>query len=176
GNAVMNVQGVPIIVDSNAPDAVTGVGSSQIIASELDVTGNPGVSGAVSISGQVISNSPPVPDPLAYLPEPDPSQMQVQSQHGINWSNGSHTIQPGIYRGMAFFQQRSSDNNMNISGNGNASMSGTFYTQHGTLNVTGNGASDTIGSQYISYKLVVNGNGNFKVNWDVNLTGKIRII
>ena len=53
-------------------------------------------------------------------------------------------------------------------------MEGTFYVAGGTLNVTGNGGNDVLGSQYISDKLTVNGNGNFAVNWDPNLVGKTR--
>ena len=55
-------------------------------------------------------------------------------------------------------------------------MTGTFYTAGGTLNVTGNGSNDTIGSQYISYDLVVNGNGAFNADWNANNTAKTRII
>jgi hypothetical protein len=246
GGGTMTVAGVPTIVDSNSPSAVTTTGgAATLVTPELDVTGIPGVLGA-GVIGTVNSGSPPVPDPLAYLPEPDPSTMVVQSSNQTKAANGTLNIQPGvydkgisisgqatlnmapgiyymrnggfsftgqgnlnaagvmiftqpnqssdivniqgtgainfspptsgIYRGIAFFQERSSSNVMNISGNGQSQMSGTFYAAHGTLNVTGNGAQDTLGSQYISYDLTVNGNGNFAVNWDVNLTGKIRII
>jgi hypothetical protein len=246
GNGSMSVVGVPTIVDSNAPDAVTTTGgAATIITPELDVTGIPGVSGT-GVIGTVNSGSPPVPDPLAYIPEPDPSTMVVQSNNQTKASNGTLSIQPGVYNkgisisgqgslvmapgiyymkdggfsftgqgsltaigvmvfvspnqssdivniqgtgainysppttgiyaGISFFQERTSTNVMNISGNGSSQMSGTFYAAHGILNVTGNGAQDTLGSQYISYDLVVNGNGNFAVNWDVNLTGRLRII
>ncbi len=246
GNGTMMVQGVATIVDSNNPGAVTTTGTGTIMTSELDVTGIPGVTPGSNIVGNVVSGSPPVPDPLAYIPAPDASTMTVQSNHPINWANGIHTVQPGVYQGgikisgqatlimmpgiyymdgggfaftgqgsldaegvmvyndpksnsdiiniqgtgaityspptsgiytgIALWQRRDSTNVMDIQGNGTSQMSGSFYTQHGTLNVGGNGAQDTIGSQYISYDLKVNGNGNFKVNWDVNLTGRIRII
>src|SRR5262245_9003826 len=84
---------------------------------------------------------------------------------------GSITLSPpttGIYVGISLFQQRSSTNTIYVAGNGTSSMTGTFYTAHGTLNVSGNGTNDVIGSQYISYQLKVNGNGTFKVAWDAN--------
>ena len=55
-------------------------------------------------------------------------------------------------------------------------VTGTFYAQHGTLNVTGNAGQDVLGSQYISYDMKVNGGGAFNVNWDPNLVGRTRII
>jgi hypothetical protein len=55
-------------------------------------------------------------------------------------------------------------------------MSGTFYAAGGTLKVSGNGTNDVIGSQYISYNLVLGGNGGFTVNWNVNQTARTRLI
>src|SRR5262249_20220641 len=126
--------------------------------------------GGFSFTGQGNLNAQGVM--IFVAPKQSSDIVNIQGTGIINYSPPTS----GIYRGISFFQQRSSYNNMNISGNGASTISGTFYTQHGTLNVTGSGSSDTIGSQYISYKLVINGNGNFKVNWDVNLTGRIRII
>jgi hypothetical protein len=55
-------------------------------------------------------------------------------------------------------------------------MSGTFYTAHGTLSVSGNGTTDVIGSQYISYNMVLGGNGSFQVNWNTDQTARTRLI
>ena len=96
----------------------------------------------------------------------------------INGS-GSITLSPptgGTYQGIALFQQRSSTNTVSVTGNGTSAMTGTFYVAGGTLNVTGNGSNDVIGSQYISNLLKVNGGGNFKVVWDVNLVGHMRVL
>jgi Flp pilus assembly protein TadG len=92
---------------------------------------------------------------------------------------GSITISPlttGLYRGISLWQQRSSTNTIYVTGNGATQLSGTFYAQHGQLNVTGNGGTDVLGSQYISYTMVENGNGSFKVNWDPNDVGRTRIL
>ena len=62
-------------------------------------------------------------------------------------------------------------------GNSNQStLAGTLYAKWALFNVAGNGAYDVIGSQYISYDLVMGGNGSFNVNWDANQTAKSRLI
>ncbi len=246
GGAHVTVLGVPFIINSSAPDAATATGGGVVTATEFDITGNPGTSGSGTFIGPII-HGPPVPDPLAYLPEPDPTKLTVQDKNGIHLSgpqkktispgvytggitvsgqatlsmnpgvyymdgggfsftgqgslnaqgviivnapqkssdvvningSGSINITPittGIYQGISLWQTRSSANTMYVTGNGGSVMRGTFYTAGGTLNVTGNGSNDTIGSQYISDKLVVNGNGAFNVDWNANDTARTRII
>src|SRR5262249_19763683 len=68
GGGAAIVTGAPTIVDSNAPNAATTVGTGAYWnGSELDVTGVPGISGN-GFQGTVFSGQPPTPDPLAYLP------------------------------------------------------------------------------------------------------------
>ncbi len=249
GGGKMTVVGVPTIVDSNAPDAATATGGGTVTSPEFDITGTPGVSGSGTWNGAVYSGQQPTPDPLAYLPEPDPSTMVVQSKNQTHFSGNtatSYTIYPGvykggitvsgqatlnmapgiyymdgggfsfvgqgnlnasgvmivnapkqntdvinvngnglinfspptsgIYKGISLWQVRSATNNIYLTGNGTSSMSGTFYAQHGILNVTGNGAQDVIGSQYISDKVVLGGNGGFAVNWNTDQTARTRVI
>lgn len=245
GGGQVTVSGVPFIVDSNAPDAATATGGGTVTASDFYITGDPGTSGSGYFIGPV-EHGPPIPDPLAYLPEPDPSGMTMQDKNGVHVSNGTKTISPGIYRGgitvsgqgtlvmqpgiyymdgggfsftgqgsldaqgvmivnapkknsdviningsgsikltpmttgiyagISLWQTRDSTNTVAVSGNGGSVMTGTFYTQHGTLNVTGNGTNNTIGSQYISDLLVVNGNGAFTVDWNANAAARMRVI
>jgi hypothetical protein len=248
GNGTMNVVGAPLIVDSNANDAVTTSGGGHITVSSgqvVDITGVPGYSGSGTITGTVRSGIPPTPDPLEYLPEPSSSgaanygkvnvagsrvetvspgvfhngisvsgQGSLIMMPGIYFMNGggfsfsgsgslnavgvmivnmprhnSDTISingsgainmspmlTGLYRGISVWQQRSSTNQIAVTGNGATRRSGTFYAQHGVLNVTGNGGTDVVGSQYISYDMKVNGGGTFNVNWDPNLVGRTRIL
>jgi hypothetical protein len=245
GGGMITVVGVPTIIDSNSSTAGVTTGNGTVV-STVDVTGVPGVSGP-GWQGTVNSGQTPVPDPLAYIPEPNPNNMALQSNHPTHISStNTVTLQPGvyhggiqvtgqgtlimapgiyymdgggfsftgqgsliaegvmifnapnskndiiniqgigsidfspptdgIYKGIALFQERSSSNNLNISGNGQSTMTGTFYTANGTLNVTGNGSNQTLGSQYISYNLVLGGNGNFYVQWNVNTTANGRIL
>src|SRR5580765_579921 len=118
--------------------------------------------GSLSATGVMIYNAP-------------------QSNSDVVNINGSGAINltpptTGIYQGISIFQARSSTNTISVTGNGASTYSGTFYTAKGTLNVTGNGGGNVIGSQYISYNLTVNGNGNFNVSWNPNTTGRTRLI
>jgi Flp pilus assembly protein TadG len=246
GGGSVTVSGVPFIINSNAANAGTGTGNGTVIASEFDIGGVPGTSGGTWL-GPVNNGQAPTPDPLAYLPEPNPNTMQIQSNHpthvsGTNTTTllpgvykggisvtgqGQLVMQPGIYymegggfsftgqggllangvmivnapnsnsdnisingsgsiimsppssglyAGISLWQARSATNTVQVTGNGGSSISGTFYAAGGQLNVSGNGTNDVIGSQYISNTLVVNGNGSFSVNWNVNDVAKLRII
>jgi hypothetical protein len=225
-----------VIVDSNSPSAAVVTGGGALTAPEFDITGVPGTStsGGGTITGTVLDGQVPTPDPLAYLPAPDPSALAVQStktvklqnqgslslqpgvyQGGIQVTGGSLTLAPGIYymdgggfsfsgtgsltapgvmivnapksnsdvisitgsgavnlspvttgiyQGISLWQARASTNTVTVSGGGSGSVTGTFYAQHGTLKVSGSGGS-SVGSQYISWDVVLSGNGNFSITW-----------
>ena len=73
---------------------------------------------------------PPTPDPLAYLPQPDPSKMSVQSSKKMTVSGGSPTLQPGIYKG-----------GIAVSGQGGLTMQpGIYYMDGGGFSFTGQGS------------------------------------
>jgi len=249
GGGSFTVVGAPTIVDSNAPNDATATGGGTCTSPEFDLTGTPGISGSGHWDGTIYSGQQPTPDPLRYIPEPDPSTMEVQSKNQTHFSgntaktfsispgvynggitvsgqatlnmapgiyymngggfsftgngslnasgvvivnnpasnndviningNGSINFSPpttGTYAGISLWQTRTSTNSIYITGNGTSSMSGTFYAQHGTLNVTGNGVGDVIGSQYISYNVTLGGNGGFSISWNANLAGRSRYI
>jgi hypothetical protein len=135
---------------------------------------NPGIyymaGGGFSFTGQGDLNANGVM--IVNLPSSNSDVININGQGSINLS----PMTTGIYRGISLWQQRSSANTIDITGNGSSTISGTFYTAHGTLKVTGNGAQDVLGSQYISYDMKVNGNGSFKVDWDPNLVARVRIL
>jgi hypothetical protein len=86
--------------------------------------------------------------------------------------SGILTLSPptsGTYQGITLFQNRTSTAEMDVSGGSGSVMSGLFYTAAATLKVTGGGGA-SIGSQYISYDLTLQGNGNFSVDWNPNTT------
>jgi hypothetical protein len=236
-----------VIVDSNSPSATVITGGGSITAPEFDITGVPGwsISGGGTINGTILDGQVPTPDPLAYLPEPDPSTMPVQStktvklqnqgsltlqpgvyQGGINVTGGNLTLAPGIYymqgggfgfsgtgslmaegvmivnapqsnsdtisitgngavnlspmttglyQGISLWQARASTNTVTVSGGGSGAVTGTFYTQHGTLKTSGSGGS-TVGSQYISWNVVLSGNGNFAITWTPQLVAPMKLL
>jgi hypothetical protein len=71
----------------------------------------------------------------------------------------------GIYQGISLWQTRTSTNTLTVSGGGSGSVTGTFYAQHGTLKVSGS-AGSSVGSQYISWDVVLTGNGGFGITWN----------
>jgi hypothetical protein len=109
---------------------------------------------------------------IVNMPQKSSDIININGSGSINLS----PMTTGVYRGISLWQDRASTNQLNITGNGASQITGTFYAAHGTLNVGGNGSQDVLGSQYISYDMKVNGNGQFFVNWDPNLVGRVRIL
>jgi hypothetical protein len=131
GNGIMSVTGAPVIVDSAAPDAATATGGGVCSAPEFDITGVPGVSGSGTWVGTVKSGQPPTPDPLAYIPEPDPSTMPAYPKQNLQNIAGkkTFTISPGVYHG-------------GISVSGQATLvikPGIYYMDGGGFSFTGQG-------------------------------------
>jgi hypothetical protein len=138
------------------------------------VTMNPGIyymqGGGFSISGtgSVTGNGV-----MIYsAPQGNNDKIDISGQ-------GNITLTPpttGTYKGMLFFEDRTSTAPVNINGSGATSMyiTGTFYAASATMNVTGNSAQSTIGAQYISYNLAIGGNGSFDVAWNPDITPGVR--
>jgi len=83
----------------------------------------------------------------------------------------------GVYQGMTFFQNRTSTVTGSVSGTGgNTSITGTFYFAGAQLNVSGNGGVANMGSQYISNKLTLGGNGGIKIDWQPDQVARRRQI
>jgi hypothetical protein len=83
----------------------------------------------------------------------------------------------GIYQGLTFFQDRTSNVTGNVQGaGGTTSITGTFYFPGALLNVSGNGGVANIGSQYISYDLNLSGNGGININWTPDTVARKRMI
>src|SRR5262249_3208288 len=99
GNPTVNVN-APVIVDSSNSAAMGVAGASTFVAPEIDVTGNLNLTGGANPSGAVKTGAPYTPDPLQYLPPPDPKTLTVQSSSALSFSSGgSHTLSPGVYTG-----------------------------------------------------------------------------
>jgi hypothetical protein len=84
--------------------------------------------------------------------------------------SGSVQLSPptsGIYSGVTLFQERSSNKQISITGQGNLNMTGTFYAAAANVTITGQGNyTNPIGSQWIAYQLAVTGSGSFTVNYN----------
>jgi hypothetical protein len=102
GNGTITVKGAPVQVNSNDPEAMISNGGASMSAQQFLVAGSPGwaTPGGGTLTGPIVSGSPPIPDPLANLPYPDPAAMTVQSTKGINNAgNKTLNLQPGVYQG-----------------------------------------------------------------------------
>src|ERR1043166_4455801 len=133
GNGKVTVTNASIIVDSNNPSGGVLVGNAGITAPETDLSGDPGysTSGNAELDGTVKSGQTPTPDPLSYLPQPDPSELTVRSNSKLKL-NGTEptTLQPGVYVG-----------GIDISGKGVVTMApGLYYMKGGSFSATGQGS------------------------------------
>jgi hypothetical protein len=168
GGGSATVIGVPTIVDSNAPDAATATGNGTCICSEFDVTGIPGTSGSGTWQGTILSGQQPTPDPLAYLPEPDPSTMVVQSKNPTHISStNTVTISPGVYKG-----------GITVTGQGTLVMQpGIYYMDGGGFSFSGQGGMTAVGVMIVNAPQsngaseVISINGSGAINFSPPTTG-----
>ncbi len=141
GGGGVTVSGATIQVNSNNSNAAIVNGGGTTYVSEMDITGTgPGyvTPGGGSIAGPITTGTDPIPDPLAYLPPPDPSTMPLRSTKKVQYSGGSHTLDPGVYVG-------------GISVGGQASLflnPGIYYMMGGGFNFSGQGS-------LVGYKVMI---------------------
>jgi hypothetical protein len=121
-----------VLVNSNNVTAAYTGGGGLLTAPEFDITGGYGGSG---FNGTIKTGVQPTPDPLAYLPVPDPSGMPIQSHSPLSISNGTPTLSPGVYRG-----------GISVSGQGGIIMQpGIYYMDGGGFSFTGQGSLNAPG-------------------------------
>jgi hypothetical protein len=83
----------------------------------------------------------------------------------------------GVYKGVTFFQDRTSTVTGNVQGTGGTTdITGTFYFAGALLNVSGNGGVANLGSQYISYDLALGGTGGINISWQPDQVAQRRSI
>jgi hypothetical protein len=129
GESVVTVNGASVIVNSNAADAASSTGGT-VTASPFNITGGSNVSGNKGgFYGDINYGTPPEPDPLRHIPEPNRNDYAEQSQGPIHFSNGDRTLRPGIYNG-----------GISVSGKGNLTLEpGIYYMDGGGFAFSGQG-------------------------------------
>ena len=129
GSAATVTGGAKVIVNSDDPEAAITNGGT-VTATELDVTG--GISstgGGGGFFGGINLGTPPQPDPLRGIPQPDPAALADQSHGNTHFSSGNHTLNPGVYHG-----------GITISGKGSATLTpGIYYMDGGGFSMSGQG-------------------------------------
>jgi hypothetical protein len=131
-----------IIVDSNSPTAAVVTGGGSLAAPEFDITGVPGTStsGGGTFTGTILDGQVPTPDPLAFLPEPNPSTMTVQSTKTVKLQNqGSLSLQPGVYQG-----------GINVTGGNLTLAPGIYYMDGGGFSFSGTGSLTALGVMIVN--------------------------
>jgi hypothetical protein len=159
GNGNTTVTSTPIIVDSNNPEAAIGSGGGILSAPEFDITGGYNTTGGAQFVGPIYTGRRPTADPLVDIPVPDPSTMTVQSNNKTQYTQGSITLNPGVYTG-------------GITASGTASLTlnpGVYYMDGGGFSFTGQG--NLLAQGVMIYNAPHNGNsGNVNVSGTGNIT------
>ena len=81
----------------------------------------------------------------------------------------------GIYKGISYFQDRTSSATALVAGNGLYNVTGTFYVAGGLTDLQGNGDA-SIASQVVTLLMKSGGNGVTNINWAAGVTAPTRII
>jgi hypothetical protein len=134
GGAAVSVTGsAPVIVDSTNGSAMVANGGGAVAAPQFNVTGYPGFStpGGGSFTGPINSGVAPTPDPLRFIPPPDPLNMTVQSTKALHTTSSTPLVlNPGVYVG-----------GISASGQGSITLNpGIYYMQGGGFSFTGQGS------------------------------------
>jgi hypothetical protein len=161
---------------SNMPNFTNG----DIVTFQQASAGNGGIyyiSGGFVSNGANIQMDPSTTGGLMIYNNPTNSSnsqgisIQGNSSGTVNLS----ALTSGPYAGILLWQNRTATQTMSISGNGNFTLTGTFYTANAQLSVSGNGVA-AIGSQYISRTLAIGGGGTTTINYTDQGTARVRDI
>ena len=120
--------GASIIVNSNDPSGGILTGNAVVTdtGAAIDFSGIPGysTSGGGVFNGTIRSGQTPTPDPLAYLPPPDPSSLPLQT-----FNPQAVTLNPGVYKGGITITE------------GHVTLNpGIYYMDGGGFNLSGQGS------------------------------------
>jgi hypothetical protein len=134
GGGTATVKGsASVIVNSFDPEAMIANGNGSVSSETgYDVGGNPGYStpGGGSFTGTINPNQDPTPDPLRFVPQPNPNSLQVRSTKRITHSNASTlNLHPGVYVG-----------GISISGKANVFLNPGIYYMQGGFSFSGQGS------------------------------------
>jgi hypothetical protein len=165
--------GAKVIVDSNNAAAARANGGGSLTAPEFDITG--GYVG--TFNGNVVTGSPPIPDPLAYLAAPTQPPPGVITKKNIPGGGTAYYLTPGSYTNLpnftngdtVTFAQASAGNGGIYYINGLTSNSANLImdnTTSGGLMIY-NSPTNTSSSQGIS----IAGNANGTVNLSAPTSG-----
>jgi Flp pilus assembly protein TadG len=159
GNGSITITGANIQVNSGHAEAMIANGNGSLAAPEFDVWGQPGwaTPGGGAFHGLIVPRSPPIQDPLRFLPPPDPATLPVRSASHLQISgNRTYELLPGVYVG-----------GVNITGQSDVVLHpGVYYMKGGGFNwggqgtLTGHGVMIYNAPESTSDKINISGSGN----------------
>lgn len=163
GNGNISITGANVLVNSSNSQGMIANGGGTISSPEFDLGGGPGYAqvGGGTITGTKLSNQTPQPDPLRYLPVPDPNALQAQSQNG-----NSNQLKPGVYT-----------SNLNFTGNDVVTMDpGIYYFKGASFSfsgksLTGNGVLIYMDPSSTSDNISITGGSGSSVTLSPMTTG-----
>ena len=161
GGGNITVREVPVIVNSTSSEGSIAGGGSTINAPGYQLAGNYTTSGGGTFIGPISTGVVPTLDPLRFMPEPDTSNMTVQSKRKEQFTSGTTVLYPGVYKG-------------GINASSSASvvlMPGIYYMDQGGFQFSGQGS--LTGEGVMIYNKPGNGNSNgvsISANGAVNLS------
>jgi hypothetical protein len=134
GGGTVTVEGsATVIVNSVNNEAMIANGGGTVTATAgYSVGGYPGYTtpGGGSFGGTITPNQEPVPDPLRFVPQPDPTTLQVRSTKRINHSSATVlNLQPGLYIG-----------GISVTGKAIVNMAPGIYYMQGGFSFQGQGS------------------------------------
>jgi hypothetical protein len=159
--SVVVTGGASLNVNSDSmPNAAIAEGNGNVSAPTINITGGFLQMGNGRFIGAIKTSASPAPDPLIFLPAPNPNTLILRSSSQVQISgNSSLTLNPGVYRrGIA------------VSDNGSVTLNaGIYYLDGGGFSVSGNGS--VIGNGVMIYNaprkvsdvLDFAGNGNLDI-------------
>jgi hypothetical protein len=170
GNARINVAGM-VLVDSNSASALSASGNATVTASSIQVVGHVQKSGNATLSLAPVAGAASVPNPLAGLTGPSISGLTNYGSVSYG-GNGSHTLNPGIYR------------QISVSGNATVQLNaGLYLIEGGGLTVSGNASISGTGIMIYNTSsnypnnggnfggITLSGNGTFNLSASVTSSG-----
>jgi len=130
GSGGTNVNGTPVVVNSSHTEAAIAGGGGALQADEFLIRGGYTTTGGGSFVGPIRTGRPGMEDPLADIPPPDPTTMVIQSRKKVQFTSGTQTLSPGVYKG-----------GISVSGTGSLILEpGIYYMDGGGFSFSGQGS------------------------------------
>ncbi len=147
-----------IMVNSTHPAAMSLHSSTVITAGDIAITGDYELNSSAVVSPTPYTDSPPSPDPLAYLPPPLYGSC---TETNFQRDSGTHVLSPGVYCGGIFLE----NNAQAILGPGMYVLLGGGLRLVGNTIIEGTGVTfyNTEGAGYSYQPLVMESNSQARL-------------